>query len=173
VHRNGIAGFKGQSHEIFDLWIFRQINTPGPTDSWVSNMDSYLRRYSTTKIANFRIYFTAMPWGSQDHLKLFLQYCCFNGCHKSRNIGVLITRYAKKLGSMLHSAESQLASAESQLIDHIQNCFYPLISEPSGIFEEKKRGSKIWWDCPFKLRYRCHFIWYTVDTTGNHITVTT
>jgi hypothetical protein len=37
---------------------------------------------------------------------LFLLYCCFNGCYKSRNIGILTLRSAKKkLRTMLHSAE--------------------------------------------------------------------
>jgi hypothetical protein len=47
---------KGQPHEIFDLWFFSSNNTPGSTDSWasaVSNIDSYSRRFLTTKITNF------------------------------------------------------------------------------------------------------------------------
>jgi hypothetical protein len=44
---------KGQSHEIFNLWFFPSNNTPRSTYSWakaVSNIESYLRRYSTTKL---------------------------------------------------------------------------------------------------------------------------
>jgi hypothetical protein len=54
---------KGQSHEIFNLWFFSSNDTPWSTGSWVkavSNIDSYSRRYSTTKIANFQFYFTAV-----------------------------------------------------------------------------------------------------------------
>jgi hypothetical protein len=38
-------------------------------------------------------------------LNVILLYCCFNGCDKSRNIGVSIPRFAKKLRAMMHSAE--------------------------------------------------------------------
>jgi hypothetical protein len=43
---------KGQSHKIFYLWFFSPNNITGATDSWakaVSNIDSCLRRYTTTK----------------------------------------------------------------------------------------------------------------------------
>jgi hypothetical protein len=55
--------FKGTvSREIRPL-VFSSNNTPESTDSWsksVSNMDSYSRRYSTTKIAHFQ--FILLPW---------------------------------------------------------------------------------------------------------------
>jgi hypothetical protein len=38
----------------------------------------------------------------------FLLYCCFNGCHKSRNIGISTPSCANKLRAMMHSAESRL-----------------------------------------------------------------
>jgi hypothetical protein len=59
------------------MWLltsgFSSNNTPGSTDSWtkaVENIiDSYSRRYSTTKIVNFN--FILLPWGRQDYLWLF------------------------------------------------------------------------------------------------------
>jgi hypothetical protein len=45
------------------IFFVKQYGTPETTDSWakaVSNVDSYSRRYSTTKIAKFQLYFTAM-----------------------------------------------------------------------------------------------------------------
>jgi hypothetical protein len=48
------ADLTSESHEIFDLWFFSSNTTPGSTDSWakaVSNIDSYSRRYMTTKFS--------------------------------------------------------------------------------------------------------------------------
>jgi hypothetical protein len=54
---------KGTVSRYFWPLVYSPSNTPGSTDSWtkaVSNIDSYSRRYLTTKIANFQFYFTAM-----------------------------------------------------------------------------------------------------------------
>jgi hypothetical protein len=104
------------------------------SDSWakeVSNIESYSGRYSTTKIANFQ--FILLPWGRQDHLWPFLLYCCFNGCDKTRNIGVSTPRCAKKLPvqDMLHSAESNLLPCAKM--------FITLIIGPDGNDWWKKR----------------------------------
>jgi hypothetical protein len=39
-----------------------------------------------------------------------------------------------------------------QICNHMQKWFYPLISERSGLIDEKNLGSKISWDCPFQAR---------------------
>jgi hypothetical protein len=55
----------------------------------------------------FKFYFNAMRQGRSAMADFFID-CYFNGFRKGRKNFVLTLRYAKKLHSMLHSAELQL-----------------------------------------------------------------
>jgi hypothetical protein len=87
----------------FGTQFFLSNNAPGSTDSWakaVSHIDSYLRRYSTTKIDSALCYivqsqlffvrwssifnFILLPWERQYHIWSFFAILLL--CYKSRNI---------------------------------------------------------------------------------------
>jgi hypothetical protein len=98
--------FKGIVSRDFQPLLFSSNNTPGPTDSWdkaVSNIDSYSRRYSTWKIANFQFYFTT--WGRQDHLWYFFAKLMLQRLLQKQKQWFFDHALRKKPRAMMHSAE--------------------------------------------------------------------
>jgi hypothetical protein len=156
-----IRYFKGTVSQYVYLWIFSSNNTRGSTDSWieaVSNIDSYSRRYSTTRkspIFNFLSFFFQFSilfycdGVGQITYGPFLLCCCFNGSYKSRNIGILtICAVQKNLRAL--SRSHLCLQISLRIRNHMQKWFNPLISDQSGIDWCEDRGSKISLDCPFK-----------------------
>jgi hypothetical protein len=121
---------KGQSHEIFDLWVFHQTITLGSLIHGLRQfqIDSFLRRYSiiyTTKIDSLLCYIT---WCGVNFILLEnplllilfyspeidkLTYGCFcsKGCCKSRNISTPCCAKNSALHNIAQSSNSWLCNS--------------------------------------------------------------
>jgi hypothetical protein len=84
----------------------------------------------------------------------FLKDCYFNGFCKGRKKFVPTPRYAKKLRAMQESGESIFVVEFSEDLREFESICKTVLAHESGDpgvqSNEKNRGSKISWHCPFR-----------------------